>query len=352
LNSAYQRGAWSLAAPRSEQELEERLSAPNEGVVRALSDCPGDVLVLGAGGKMGPSLCRMLRRAADLAGSQRSVIAVSRFSDNALAAQLEGNGVVVRRADAGKRDELERLPNAPNVVLMTGYKFGTSGEPWRTWGINAVLPALVSERFAHSRIVAFSTGNVYPLGAVRRGGAREEDELTPHGEYAWACVARERVLEHASRTRGTRVSIVRLNYAVDLRYGVLVDLAQRIVHGEPIDLRMGHVNVIWQGDANAQAIQSLPLAASPPFVVNVTGSDIVSIRSAALELGRLLNREPRFVGQEAADALLSSTARAQELFGLPSLGTATLIEWVADWIMHGGRMLGKATHYEERDGRY
>lgn len=352
LSSGYQRGAWSLTAPRTEQELEERLSAPNEGVVRALAQCAGDVLVLGAGGKMGPSLCRMLRRAADVAGTPRSVIAVSRFSEHTVAAQLEAHGVRVQRADVSDPAALRALPNAPNVVLMTGYKFGTSTDPWRTWGTNAVLPAYVCERFRASRIVAFSTGNVYPLGAVRRGGAREEDDLTPQGEYAWSCVARERVLEHASRTRGTLISIVRLNYAVDLRYGVLVDLAQRIVAGETIDLRMGHVNVIWQGDANAQAIQSLALAATPPYVVNVTGNDIVSIRAAALEIGRLLNREPRFVGQESADALLSSTTRAQELFGLPSIGTSTLIEWVADWIAHGGRMLGKATHYEERGGRY
>lgn len=346
------RSAWTLAAPRSESELEDRLSAPNEGVVRALAQCPGDVIVLGAGGKMGPSLCRMLRRAADVAGDKRSIVAVSRFSDAQAAAQLQDHGIVVERAELSDPEALRRLPNGPNVVLMTGYKFGTSSEPWRTWGTNAVIPAFVAERYGASRIVAFSTGNVYALGSVRRGGSREDDELAPQGEYAWACVARERVLEHASRTRGTRISIVRLNYAVDLRYGVLVDLAQRVAAGQAIDLRMGHVNVIWQGDANAQAIQSLALAASPPFVVNVTGSDIVSVRAAAQELGRLLNREPRFVGQEASEALLSSTARAQELFGPPAVSTTTLIDWVADWISRGGRMLGKATHYEERGGRY
>jgi len=340
------------AAPRDEAELEERLSAPSDGVVTALAACPGDVLVLGAGGKMGPSLARLLRRAADSASSKRQVIAVSRFSDPSVAEGLAADGLVVRHSNLSDPDALAALPDAPNVIFMAGYKFGTSDEPWRTWGTSAAIPAFVAARFRDARIVAFSTGTVYPLGPVQRGGSREDDPLTPQGEYAWACVARERVLENASRTQGTKLSIVRLNYAVDLRYGVLVDLAQRVVAGQPIDVSMGYVNVIWQGDANAQAIQALPLAASPPFVVNVTGNDTLSVRAAALELGRLLRREPEFVGREAPDALLSATTRAQELFGPPSVGTATLIEWVAEWMLRGGRTLGKATHFEERGGRY
>ncbi|MGQ0640147.1 MAG: NAD-dependent epimerase/dehydratase family protein [Gemmatimonadaceae bacterium] len=345
------RAQWD-AAPTTEAELEDRLSAPNEGVVRALSQCPGDVLVLGAGGKMGPSLTRMVRRAVDLVGDRRTVFAASRFSDETVIEPLAARGIAPLRTNLGDAAALSALPNAPNIIFMAGYKFGTSGEPWRTWGTNAALPTFVAERFREARIVAFSTGNVYALGPLRRGGAQESDRLEPHGEYAWSCVARERVLEHGSRTHGTRMSIIRLNYAVDLRYGVLVDLAQRVRAGEAIDLSMGYVNVIWQGDANAQALQSLALAATPPFVVNVTGSDVLSVRAAALELGRLLNREPRFTGQEGADALLSNTARARELFGPPSVSTATLIEWVADWVSRGGRMLGKATHYEERGGRY
>lgn len=341
-----------LATPRNEDELEDRLSLPGEGVVRALATCPGDVLVLGAGGKMGPSLARMLRRGADAAGGARRIIAVSRFSDERQAERLRAAGVAVERCDLNDADALRALPEAPNVILMTGHKFGTGDAPWRTWQTNAALPALAAARYRASRIVAFSTGNVYAMDRVRRGGAREEDALEPAGEYGWSCVARERVLEYACRERGTPISIVRLNYAVDLRYGVLVDLAQRIVDGEPIDLRMGYVNVIWQGDANAQAIQSLPLAASPPFVVNVTGSDIVSVRAAALELGRLLDREPKFSGRESEDALLSNTTRSQELFGLPMVDTTTLIGWVGDWVRRGGRLLGKATHFEERGGRY
>ncbi len=346
------RHARNSAAPLDEADLEERLSAPSDGVVAALAACPGDVLVLGAGGKMGPSLARMLRRAADSAASKRQVIAVSRFSDPSVADELAASGIVVQHSNLSDPAALAALPDAPNVIFMVGYKFGTSDEPWRTWGTNAAIPAFVAARFRDARIVAFSTGNVYALGPVQRGGAREGDPLTPQGEYAWACVARERVLENASRTLGTRLSLVRLNYAVDLRYGVLVDLAQRVVAGQQIDVSMGYVNVIWQGDASAQAIQTLPLAASPPFVVNVTGSDALSVRAAARELGRLLHREPEFVGREAPDALLSATTRAQELFGPPSVHTATLIAWVAEWMLRGGRTLGKATHFEERGGRY
>jgi nucleoside-diphosphate-sugar epimerase len=346
------RHALNDRAPLDEADLEERLSAPSDGVIQAVAACPGDVLVLGAGGKMGPSLARMLRRAADAASSTRQIIAVSRFSDPRIAERLAADGIMVQHSNLNDPTALAALPDAPNVIFMAGYKFGTSDEPWRTWGTNAAIPAFVAERFREARIVAFSTGNVYPLGPVQRGGSRESDALTPQGEYAWACVARERVLENASRTQGTKLSLVRLNYAVDLRYGVLVDVAQRIVDGQPIDVSMGYVNVIWQGDANAQAIQTLPLAASPPFVINVTGSDALSVRDAALELGRLLHREPELVGREAHDALLSSTSRAQELFGPPSVGTATLIEWVAEWMRRGGRTLGKATHFEERGGRY
>ncbi|MGQ0539862.1 MAG: NAD-dependent epimerase/dehydratase family protein [Gemmatimonadaceae bacterium] len=341
-----------MSAPASERELEDRLAAPGDAVVRAVAAVPGDVLVLGAGGKMGPSLARMLRCAADITGDTRRVVAVSRFSDAAAGRALEAAGVLVVRADLDDPAAVAALPETPNVILMAGQKFGTSDAPWRTWGTNVTLSALVAARFARSRILAFSSGNVYPLTPVASGGSREDASLGPSGEYAWACVGRERVLEHASRVRGTPVAIVRLNYAVDLRYGVLVDVAQHVLAGSPIDLGMGYVNVIWQGDANAQALQALALASSPPFIVNVTGTDVLSIREAALELGRLLGREPRFEGRERPDALLSDTRRAQELFAAPSVSTATLIDWVAEWLGSGGRTLGKPTHFEERGGRF
>lgn len=340
------------SAPRTVQELEERLSRPTEEVLEALVGAPGDVLVLGAGGKMGPSLARMVRRAAEELGDRRRVIAVSRFSNAGAAALLEEAGVEVVRGDLLERATIDRLPDAPNVIFMAGQKFGTGADPALTWVANTVVPGLVADRYRGARLVAFSTGNVYALTPVERGGAREEDPPQPAGEYAWSALARERVLAHAARTHGTRVAIVRLNYAVDLRYGVLVDLAQRILGGGAVDLRMGHVNVIWQGDASAQAIQCLVHAAVPPFVVNVTGPETLSVREIALELGRLLGREPRFTGSEGRDALLSQSAKALALFGPPVVSTGTLLGWVADWTLRGGTTLGKATHFEEREGRF
>lgn len=339
-------------APRSEEELEERLSRPTDGVRHALQASPGDLIVLGAGGKMGPSLARMVRRAADELGDGRRVLAVSRFSAPAAVAMLEGAGVQVIRGDLTERATIDALPEVPNVIFMAGQKFGTQDDPSLTWIANTVLPGMVADRYRGARVVAFSTGNVYPLTPVERGGAREADAPGPIGEYAWSCLGRERVLAHAAQARGTRVAIVRLNYAVDLRYGVLVDLAQRILASAAVDLRMGYVNVIWQGDANAQAIQCLAHAASPPFVVNITGPEVLSVRALALELGRLLGKEPRFTGTERREALLSQTAKAQALFGLPSVSATRLVEWVAEWIGGGGPLLGKATHFEEREGRF
>lgn len=342
----------SITAPRDDEELEELLSRPTTPVIDALARTPGDVIVLGAGGKMGPSLATMLRRAADVRRDDRRVIAVSRFSSAAAAARLERDGIEVHRADLADRDAVARLPGAPLVVYMAGQKFGTRDLPSRTWAVNTLLPAMVAERFASSRIVAFSTGNVYPLSPAGGPGSREGDPLTPVGEYANSCVGRERVLEHLSRTHGTPMAIVRLNYAVDLRYGVLVDIADRIMAREPVRLDMGYVNVIWQGDANAQAIRCLELAASPPFVVNVTGPERVSVRAAATRLGELLGVAPRFEGTEAPDALLSDTSRARSLFGPPSVSADTLIAWVASWVARGGTRLGRATKFEVRDGGY
>jgi nucleoside-diphosphate-sugar epimerase len=339
-------------APRTESELEELLSRPTPGVIGALEACPGDIAVLGAGGKMGPSVVRMVRRAADQAGEPRRVLAVSRFGSGPIADQLTEAGIEVVRADLTDWASLASLPETPNVIFLAGQKFGTRSLPSTTWVTNTVVPALVADRFRGSRIVALSTGNVYPLSTVRRGGSREDDQPAPIGEYAWSCLGRERVLEHASRARGTPVSIVRLNYAVDLRYGVLVDLALKVANGAPVDLRMGAVNVIWQGDAAAQVIQCLAEAAVPPFVVNVTGPEILSVRNVAHEFGRLLGREPQFTGSEAADALLSDTTRAQSLWGPPSVSAARLIGWVAEWLQQGGVTLGRPTHFEQREGSF
>ena len=339
-------------APRDDAELEEYLSRPTARVIDTLRHVPGDIIVLGAGGKMGPSLTTMIRRAADSIGNRSRVIAVSRFSSDSAARHLEIAGIEIARADLSNRDEIAQLPDAPNVIYMAGQKFGTRDLPSRTWAVNTLVPAMVAERYASSRIVAFSTGNVYPMSPASSGGSRETDMLTPLGEYANSCVGRERVLEHMSRTHGTPLSIIRLNYAVDLRYGVIVDIAHKIMAGEPVRLEMGFVNVIWQGDANAQAIASLAHAASPPFVVNVTGPERLAVRDVATQLGALLGRPVVFEGSPAPDALLSDTSLAQSLFGQPTVSTDTLIGWVADWVGRGGTKLGKETKFEVRDGRY
>jgi nucleoside-diphosphate-sugar epimerase len=339
-------------APRSESELDEILSRPSRGVIQALNDCPGDIAILGAGGKMGPTVARMVRRAVDQAQEPRRVLAVSRFSAGPLAEQLAEAGIEVVRADLTDWASLASLPETPNVIFLAGQKFGTRALPSTTWVTNTVVPALVADRFRASRIVALSTGNVYPLMSVGYGGSREEDTPGPIGEYAWSCLGRERVLEHASRARGTMVAIIRLNYAVDLRYGVLVDLALKVASGTPIDVRMGHVNVIWQGDAADQVIQSLAQASVPPFVVNVAGPEVLRVRDVALEFGRRLGHEPVFVGEEATDALLSNTDRAQSLWGRPGVSASQLTSWVADWLVHGGVTLGKPTHFEQREGSF
>ena len=339
-------------APRTESELDEVLSRPSDGVIRALEHCPGDVAILGAGGKMGPTVARMVRRAADEAGDTRRVLAISRFGSGPLADQLAEAGVEVVRADLTDWASLASLPETPNVIFLAGQKFGTRSLPATTWVTNTVVPALVADRFRGSRIVALSTGNVYALTPVRSGGSREEDPPSPVGEYAWSCLGRERVLEHASRARGTPIAIVRLNYAVDLRYGVLVDLALKVSQGVAVDLRMGFVNVIWQRDAVAQIIRCLAAAAIPPFVVNVAGPEVLSVRDVAHEFGRLFGREPVFTGTESPDALLSDTTRAQSLWGLPSISASRLLAWVADWVARGGVTLGRPTHFEQREGSF
>ena len=338
--------------PDDEAELERRLSDPTPALCETLRRCPGDIVVLGAGGKMGPSLARMARRAAQSLDDGRRVIAVSRWSSAAAEGALRDAGVETIAADLFDREAVSRLPDAPNVVYMAGQKFGTTDAPWLTWAANAVVPAWCAERYAGSRIVAFSTGNVYPLVPVGSGGAREDHPLATNGEYGASCVARERVFEWASRTHGTRVALVRLNYAVDLRYGVLVDVARRVANGEPVDVTMGWANVIWQGDANERALRLLEHCASPPLAVNVTGTDAVRIRDVASRFGQLLGCTPRFTGSEAPDALLSDASLSQRMLGSVRVVTDQLVEWVAHWNARGGPLLGKPTHFEARDGRY
>ncbi len=338
--------------PADEAALEERLSRPTAGVVEVLRQLPGDLLVLGAGGKMGPSLARMARRAFDALGRADRVVAVSRFGTPGTREALDAAGVVTSPADLLDPRAVAALPDASSLVFMAGQKFGTRAAPHVTWAMNALVPALVSQRFPAARSVVFSTGNVYPLAPVAGGGPVETDPVGPVGEYAMSCLARERLFEHASATRGTPVAILRLNYAIDLRYGVLLDTARRVHAGEPVPLRMGHVNVIWQGDANARALQSLALAGSPAAVLNLTGPEVVSIRWLAERFAERFGRPAVFVGTEAPDALLSNAGRAAARFGPPSVDLETMIAWTAAWVTQGGRHLGKPTRFEVRDGQF
>jgi nucleoside-diphosphate-sugar epimerase len=339
-----------MLAPLNEDELEMRLSEPTDAVRSALAKFPEDLIVLGAGGKMGPSLCHMARRAA---GDSRRIIAVSRFSDARVAERLQERNIEVIRGDLLDREFLASLPRCPLVVYMTGMKFGSNLAPERTWAMNTLLPALVCEYFAASRIVAFSTGNVYPLVPVAAGrGCTETDPLGPVGEYAATCMGRERTFSYFSRERQIPIALIRLNYAAELRYGVLVDIARQVWQRQAVSLAMGYFNVIWQADANAQALATFPLAASPPFVLNVTGPEIVRVREVALQFGKLLERPVEFVGEESPTALLSNAGQAHQLFGPPRVSPHQLIEWTADWIRRGGPQWDKPTHFEVRDGRF
>jgi nucleoside-diphosphate-sugar epimerase len=332
--------------------LDDRFTEPRAETLAALTACPGDVVVLGAGGKMGPSLTAMLARSARELGDGRRIVAVSRWSDQVAEADLQSLGVNTVSCDLLDRAAVARLPDAPNVIFMAGQKFGTRDRPSRTWAMNTIVPAHAAERYAGARIVAFSTGNVYPLVPVAGGGARETDSLGPVGEYAASCVGRERIFEHFAERDGTRVAIYRLNYAIDVRYGVLLDLAQKVAARRPIPLTMGYVNVIWQGDANRIAIEALPLAASPPFVVNVTGAETLSVRDLATRLGKRLRVEPVFESAEGADALLSDTSLMRRRFAAPAVSVDQMIEYVTQAVERGQPTLGKPTHFETRDGAF
>ena len=337
---------------RSVTELETALSEPTPGVIAALAALPGDLVILGVAGKMGLTLARMARRALDELGRRDRVIGVARFSSPAGAANLQEHGVETLPCDLLDRAAIQQLPEAPNVIFMAGHKFGSSTSPDLTWASNTVIPMLAAEKFGRARIVAFSTGCVYPLVPVQSGGSREEDELGPPGEYANSCVGRERIFTFFSKQRNLPLTLFRLNYAVEMRYGVLLDVATKVWRGEPVDVTMGHANVIWQRDANALALQCLAHATSPPFVLNVTGPETLSIRELAQRFGRLLGREVRITGSEAPTAWLNNASKAHRLFGLPTATAEQLIEWTADWVKRGGPMLGKPTHFEARDGKF
>jgi nucleoside-diphosphate-sugar epimerase len=337
---------------RTEQELDDLLSRPSAQDVAAMAALDGDLLILGAGGKMGPTLAIRARRAMEQAGVPHRVIAIARFTRGGIAEQLRAQGIEIITADLLDPGSLGSLPDAPNVIFMAAMKFGTTGAEHLTWAMNTFLPGLVAERYARSRIVAFSTGNVYPLVPVVSGGATEFTPVAPVGEYAQSALGRERMFEYGSRRHGTPVVLLRLNYANELRYGVLLDIATKVFERRPVDVSMGLVNVMWQGDANSACLRSFPHCQTPPRILNLTGPETLSVRHIANEFGRRFGVEPILHGMESDCALINNAGRAIELFGYPSVSFTTMVDWIASWVGMGGSTLGKPTHFETMDGRF
>jgi nucleoside-diphosphate-sugar epimerase len=333
-------------------QLEDLLSEPTPEAIAAMGALEGGLVILGAAGKMGPTLVRMALRAGLAAGVSRHVVAVSRFRDGAQREMLERCGVETIACDLLDEDAVADLPGAANVVYMAGMKFGSTGNEPLTWAMNCHAPALAARRYHNSRIVAFSTGNVYGCVPCESGGSREEDPPRPEGEYAMSCLGRERVFDYFCRRHGSPAALLRLNYACETRYGVLVDIGLKVWRGEPVDVTMGYVNVIWQGDANAMALCAFRHADVPARVINIAGPDMLRVRDVANAFGRLMKKEPVIVGEEAPGALLNDGRRGHALLGAPRISADRLIIWTADWIMRGGDSLNKPTHFEVRDGRY
>lgn len=339
--------------PQNDQALVDLLTTPSKPVLESIGAGSGDLLIVGAGGKMGPTLALLAQRAVVASGAVRKVIAVSRFSDPGVAAMLRSHGVETISADIMDRAALEALPPAATVYFLAGAKFGTASNPGYTWATNTILPANIAERYRDSRIIALSTGNVYPMTPISSRGASEATAPAPVGEYAQSCLGRERVLEYCSSLYGARVLLVRLNYACDLRYGVPVDIAQSVADGRPVDISMGAFNVLWQGDANGVLLRAAHLAASPPAILNLTGPDVIRVRDAAqLMADHMGVPRPALQGEEGATALLSDASECVRRFGPPQVDTAALLRWTAEWVAAGRTTLGKPTHFQVRDGRF
>ena len=346
-----------LAAPLPEtiedvDALEELLSRPTVELVETMRRLEGDLIFLGVGGKIGPSLARMARRASDLAGVPRRILGVARFSSPQLRHALEAQGIETLACDLLDRAALHALPDAPNVVYLAAMKFGSTGQEALTWAMNCYLPGMVCEKYRGSRIVAYSTGNVYPMTSPESGGPTEDTPPAPIGDYAMSCLGRERIFSYFSQSLGIPVALLRLNYSHEMRYGVMVDLAQNIVAGREIDLTMGYFNAIWQGDSNAMTLRALEHVASPPRIINLAGLETLSVRRVAEQLGERLGKPVMFRGAEAADALLSNGRLGCELLGRPQVTVEKMIDWIADWQRRGGPTLGKPTHFQTRDGKF
>ncbi|MGH9451307.1 MAG: NAD-dependent epimerase/dehydratase family protein [Terriglobia bacterium] len=333
-------------------ELERRLTTPSARDVESIRRMDGGIVILGAGGKMGPSLARRVQQAVQESRAQKRVLAVSRFSSAGIAEDLQRDGVETLRCDLLNRNEVAKLPLCPNVLFLSGRKFGSAGRPDLTWAANTMVPAHIAYHYRASRIVVFSTGNVYPLMKLNTGGSCETDTPEPIGEYAQSCVGRERVFEYHSREYGTPCVLFRLNYAVDLRYGILADIARQVHAGEAVDLTVPAFNALWQGDANSYALRCIEHCATPPRVMNVTGPEVVSVRRAAEYFARELQREPLFTGEESDRAFFGNASFCHALLGYPEVSLGELMQWVAHWVKLGGASLNKPTHFAVADGRY
>ncbi len=333
-------------------ELDEFMCRPSPALINDIGKIQGDIMVLGAGGKMGPTLCKLAANAIKEAGISKRVYAVSRFSNADHARDLTNNGVEVFHADLLNEDHLGRLPHIPNIIYMAGRKFGTSDDQSLTWVMNSYLPGRIADKFRHSRIVAFSTGNVYPFVDINSGGCREDSPTGPVGVYANTCLGRENVFKYFSKKYGTPVLMFRLNYAIDLRYGVLLEIAKAVYSEKPIDITTGYFNVVWQGYANEIAIRSILHCDSPPRILNVTGMETVSARKTAKRFAELFNKEVIFTGKEQETALLSNASYCSHLFGEPSVNLDEMIEMVADWVSNDMETLDKPTHFQEREGKF
>ncbi len=334
------------------QQVYQALLQPSDELVADIAKLDGDIIILGAGGKMGPALAKLAKKAIDKAGIHKKVIAVSRFSETGLEQELNGEGIETISADLLEDAQLQSLPDVRNVLYLAGTKFGTTGKESFTWAMNAYLPGRVAEKFRHSNIVVFSTGNVYPLTPVVMGGAAETYPPEPLGEYAQSCLGRERIFQYSSAKYNTPVLFYRLNYANDVTDGVLLEIAKSVMENRPVNLKMGNVNVIWQGDANEIAIRSLHHCAVPSKILNVTGPEILSVRWIGEEFGRLFGKEPVFINEEQPTALLSNAAECARLFGYPKTPVKKMIELITEWLNQGGKTINKETHFQERTGKY
>lgn len=337
---------------KSLEELDLKLSTPSRALIKDIEKINGDIIILGVGGKMGPSLAKLAMRAIKEAAVNKKVIGVSRFSESGLQEELENDGIETIALDLLEDDQLQSLPEVENVIYMAGKKFGTTGQEHFTWAMNAYLPGRVSEKFKNSRIVVFSSGNVYPFVPFGSGGATEEVSPNPYGEYAQSCLGRERIFQYFSHKNKTPMLIYRLNYAIDMRYGTLLEIAKMVQEEKEIDLTNGHMNVIWQGEANEIAIRSLLHCQSPAKILNVTGPETISVRWVASEFGKMLKKTPLFINEEAPNSLLNNASQCHKLFGYPKISLREMMEMTAEWVENNGKTINKPTHFQERSGRY